>query len=64
MTDAIESPAALRRKADKCENLAGQMSGGDAATLLQMAIEYREMAERLETATPTGDTAEGTLAPA
>ena len=49
MTDAIESPAALRQKAEKCERIAKAMPNeGDAATLFAMAEDYREMAARLE----------------
>ena len=44
----FESPDELRRKAAKCEELAGRLLGADCDTLLLMAEEYREMADRLE----------------
>jgi hypothetical protein len=55
MMEAIESPAALRRKADKCEHMADRISGDDDAnTLRLMAAEYRGIANRLERAALRG----------
>jgi hypothetical protein len=51
MQDAIETPAALRRKAIKCDYLADHIpTPGDAALLRCIARECREAAERIEAA--------------
>jgi hypothetical protein len=51
MHDVIKTPAALRRKATKCDYLADHIpTPGDAAVLRSIARECREAAERMEAA--------------
>ena len=62
MADALEGPATLRRKAERCERLAEQCPRPrDAELLRKMAREYRRMADRQEAVlTPCGPVTAGT----
>jgi hypothetical protein len=49
MVGANDTAETLRRKATKCDEMAGRIPSDDNAdTLRLMAADYREMADRLE----------------